>query len=133
LCKTGVMHLVPPERAGRRIIDEDRVCQAIEVIGKQETITLLAQRFAILGDPSRLALLLAIRGAGPISVSDLAVATDLNDTTVSQALRLLRAAGVVGADRDGRVLRYHLTDETVLALLDQIGPPTKKKHRAASR
>ena len=36
--------------------------------------------------------------AGPISVSDLAAATGLNDTTVSQTLRYPRAAQVVCAE-----------------------------------
>ena len=50
-------------------------------------------------------------------MTDLAVATGMNATAVSQALRLLRAAGMVAAHRDGRVIRYTLTDPTVAALL----------------
>jgi ArsR family transcriptional regulator, lead/cadmium/zinc/bismuth-responsive transcriptional repressor len=36
---------------------------------------------------------------------------------VSQTLRYLRAAGVVTAERDGRVIRYQLADGPVAALL----------------
>jgi ArsR family transcriptional regulator, lead/cadmium/zinc/bismuth-responsive transcriptional repressor len=124
------MHLVPPDRADRRIIDDERVCQAITGIGDHDHLAVWGQQFAILGDPSRLALLLAIHHAGPISVSDLAVAADLNDTTVSQALRFLRARGTVAAERDGRIIRYRLTNDDIGELLDRVTPRAEKKRRA---
>jgi len=40
------------------------------------------------------------------------------ETAVSQALRLLRTAGVVRARRDGRTVWYRLDDEHVRLLLD---------------
>ena len=52
-------------------------------------------------------------------MSDLAAATGFNDTTVSQALRYLRATEVVTTERDGRVIRYRLTDSPVADLLAQ--------------
>ena len=77
-------------------------------------------RFALLADPTRLTLLLCIHHAGEICVSDLALAAGLKDTTTSQALRLLRAQGLVSARREGRVVRYRLDDETVHALLHEV-------------
>ncbi|MEY9964381.1 DNA-binding transcriptional ArsR family regulator [Streptacidiphilus sp. MAP12-16] len=117
------MHLVPEDRAHRRAIDEHTVCEAIEGIGDTAQIGVWATRFALLGEPGRLSLLLAIHRAGPIAVSDLAIATGINDTGVSQALRLLRASGTVTADKDGRVVRYRLTDPHIAALLNTIRPP----------
>jgi DNA-binding transcriptional ArsR family regulator len=114
------VHLVPIERRTRRILEEERVCQAIDAVGEPANVALWASRFAQLGDPSRLSLLLAIAQASPISVTDLAVATDLNDTTVSQALRLLRASGTVVARRDGRINRYELADDQIGQLLRQV-------------
>ena len=73
--------------------------------------------FAILADPTRLALLTCIKAAGPNSVSDLAAATGVNDTTVSQTLRYLRAARTVSTERDGRIIRYRLADDRIAALL----------------
>ena len=124
------MHLVPLERRSRRILEEERVCQAIDAVGDPADVAVWASRFALLGDPSRLSLLLAIAEAGPISVTDLAVATDMNDTTVSQALRLLRAAGTVVARRDGRINRYELADEQIGELLKQVGRAQVSSHRA---
>jgi DNA-binding transcriptional ArsR family regulator len=112
------VHLLPAERSGHRIIDGERVCQAIEALSPAADIQARAKTFAILGDPTRLTLLTCIKAAGPISVSDLATATGLNDTTVSQTLRHLRAAEAVHAERDGRVIRYRLASGPVAALLD---------------
>jgi DNA-binding transcriptional ArsR family regulator len=112
------VHLIPAERSGHRVIDGERVCQAIEAIGPEAGIQARAKTFALLGDPTRLTLLTCIKAAGPISVSDLAAATGFNDTTVSQTLRHLRAADVVHAERDGRVIRYRLAGGPVVALLD---------------
>ena len=115
------VHLLPAERRGQRVIDGERVCQAIEAIGDAAELQSRAARFALLSDPTRLTVLTCIRAAGPISVSDLAAATGITDTTVSQTLRHLRASGTVAAERDGRVIRYRLADSAIAALL---GPPT---------
>ena len=114
------MHLVPADRADHRIIDDHRACEAIAALGDPEVVGSWARRFSLLADPGRLSLLVCIRAAGPISVTDLAVASGMNDTTVSQALRLLRAAGVVAAERDGRVIRYSLADEEIGSLLARL-------------
>ena len=111
------MHLLPGERSDHRVIDGERVCEAIEALGEPGSIEARARQFALLGDPTRLALLTCIEAAGPISVSDLAAATGVNDTTVSQTLRYLRAARTVTAERDGRVIRYRLADAAIVALL----------------
>jgi DNA-binding transcriptional ArsR family regulator len=118
------MHLVPAERAHRRIIEGDRVCAAIEALADQTAIHQWSSRFSVLADLTRLRVLLCIQAAGPISVSDLAVATDLNDDTTSQALRFLRASQVVATDREGRIVRYRIADSTIADLLDRVGTPT---------
>lgn len=118
--QTAGVHLVPNERAHRRIIDTERVCEAIEALGVPTLLNVWAQRFAVLGDQTRLRLLLCIQAAGPISVSDLAVATNLKDTTVSQTLRFLRGHQIVTTQRDGRVIRYELADDAIAELLRQV-------------
>jgi ArsR family transcriptional regulator, lead/cadmium/zinc/bismuth-responsive transcriptional repressor len=112
------MHLLSADHSGRRVIDGERVCQAIAAIGEAGTIKARARQFAVLGDPTRLTLLTCIKAAGPISVSDLAAATGINDTTVSQTLRYLRASQIVAAERDGRVIRYELASASIAALLE---------------
>lgn len=94
-------------------------------------VELWADRFALLGDPSRLTLLLAIRRAGSICVSDLAEVTGLKAPTVSHALRLLRAHQVVQAERDGHRMCYELTNHHMNALLEYVdGTPAADPGRA---
>ena len=111
------VHLLPADRSGHRVIDAERICQAIEALDRPEVIAARARQFAVLADPTRLTLLTAIKAAGPISVSDLAAATGINDATVSQTLRYLRASQTVIAERDGRVVRYRLASTPVTDLL----------------
>jgi ArsR family transcriptional regulator, lead/cadmium/zinc/bismuth-responsive transcriptional repressor len=117
------MHLASAEQAQRRIIDDHKVCEAIEGLGDPVNAQTWAQRFAVLGDPTRLRLLLCIRAAGPISVTDLAVAASLNDATVSQTLRFLRASNTVATERDGRVIRYQIADPAISELIEQVTQP----------
>jgi len=74
--------------------------------------------FKLLGDPTRARLLYALLEAGELCVCDLAAATATTETTVSQALRLLRASGVVAGRREGRNVFYRLSDAHVRLLLD---------------
>ena len=122
------MHLVPADRKDRHTIDEHHVCTAIAGIADPEQVHRQAERFALLGDPSRLTLLLAIDAAANITVTDLAIAVGMNDTAVSQALRLLRTAGIVAGRKDGRVVRYRLADAQVAFLLRDV----RNRLRAAS-
>jgi len=110
------VHLLPADRSEHRVIDAERICQAIAALD-HEVIQARARQFAVLADPTRLTLLTCIRAAGPISVSDLAAATGINDATVSQTLRYLRASQTVIAEREGRVVRYRLASTPVAALL----------------
>jgi ArsR family transcriptional regulator, lead/cadmium/zinc/bismuth-responsive transcriptional repressor len=127
------MHLVPADRRSRHMLDGERVCEALGKLGDCGDIAGWADLFKTLGDRSRLTLLICIHQAGPISVTDLAVAADMNETTVSQALRLLRATGTVTARRSGRIICYQLTDDNIGNLIDQIArPKNASRHRHAA-
>jgi DNA-binding transcriptional ArsR family regulator len=76
----------------------------------------IAALFAILGDATRLRILLAL-GSAELCVCDLAAATGINRSTVSHQLRVLRDSDLVHRRRDGKVIYYTLADEHVVALL----------------
>lgn len=78
----------------------------------------VAAMFKLLGDPTRARLLYAVLEAGELCVCDLSAATGIAEATVSQALRLLRASGVVTGRRAGRNVFYRLSDAHVRMLLD---------------
>jgi ArsR family transcriptional regulator, lead/cadmium/zinc/bismuth-responsive transcriptional repressor len=84
-----------------------------------------SQRFDLLSDPTRLAILLVLHRAPGINVGDLAAALGRSENVVSQALRILRRLGWVYATRVGRTVSYRLDDETTHELLHWIGA---KKH-----
>jgi ArsR family transcriptional regulator len=50
----------------------------------------------------------------PMTVGSLAERMGLAQPNVSQHLALMRAAGVVEAERDGREIRYRLTDPDII-------------------
>lgn len=78
----------------------------------------LAGMFRLLGDPGRVRILAALLEAGEVCVHDLASASGLSESSVSQALRLMRARRVVAARRAGRHVFYRLDDGHVRLLLD---------------
>lgn len=77
----------------------------------------LAEMFRLLGDPTRVRILFALLNAGELCVRDIAAVVDTSETKVSQAMRLLRHAGVVRNRRDGRNIFYRLDDDHIQNLL----------------
>mgnify|MGYP001816918138 FL=1 len=78
----------------------------------------LAEMFRLLGDPTRVQILFTLLADGELCVTDIATAVATTETKVSQAMRLLRAAGVVRNRRDGRNIFYRLDDDHVQGLLE---------------
>lgn len=102
------------------MIDPDQVCDAAAVLADGERLRACAAVLGALGDVHRLSILLALRHAGDLCVSDLAVAVGMSDSAVSHALRLLRSHGMVTAHRDGRLVRYRVDGELATRLLDVV-------------
>jgi len=67
----------------------------------------------MLAHPRRLEILHELAN-GPIEVGRLASRLGVSQPNVSQHLALLRAAGLVGLERNGREVRYQLTDPEVM-------------------
>ncbi len=82
-----------------------------------QSIDLQAKLFRGFGDPSRLAILEALRG-GPLNVSDIVKETGLSQSNASNHLACLRECGLVAAEQNWRYVTYHLSDERVAELLD---------------
>ena len=100
------------------MVDADRVDSAQKRLPADDELDRLTRLFRLLGDATRARRLCALLEAGELCVCDLAASIDAAETTVSQALRLLRTAGVVRARREGRMMRYRLDDAHVRMLLD---------------
>ena len=79
-----------------------------------DEITILqAEILKTLASPRRLQILHAL-ALGPIEVGRLAEVIGASQPNVSQHLGVLRSAGIVEAERDGREVRYRLADPDVM-------------------
>ncbi|RSZ56851.1 winged helix-turn-helix transcriptional regulator [Massilia atriviolacea] len=91
------------------------------------SIAQLADLFHLLGDPTRLRIVLSCL-AGPIPVGEIAGGLQLSSSLVSHHLRLLRAARIVKAERQGKQVFYSTADAHISGvltdMLDHIAEPT---------
>jgi ArsR family transcriptional regulator len=78
-----------------------------------EITRLQADVLKVLASAPRLEIIHRL-GGGPLEVGRLAEDLGLSQPNASQHLAVLRAAGLVDADRHGREIRYSLTDPDVL-------------------
>jgi len=75
----------------------------------------LAETFKVLGDPTRVRILLAL-GQEELCVCDLAELFEVTPSAVSHQLRLLRAHRLVKLRREGKLAFYSLDDDHVRVL-----------------
>ena len=85
----------------------------------------LATAAKAVGDPTRLAVALALRDGGRACVCDLGWVTSKPEKLVSHHVRLLKAAGLARSERDGKMVMYELTDRG-RALVDAIAAPAER-------
>jgi ArsR family transcriptional regulator, lead/cadmium/zinc/bismuth-responsive transcriptional repressor len=104
---------------GVRVVDRDRVTTVQEAMPPDEDVEQAADVFALLGDPNRLRLLLALLAGGEMCVCDLAASAGMSESATSHAVRWLRAHRIVSSPRrQGRLMYYRLEDAHVRILLD---------------
>ena len=82
-----------------------------------QAVDLQARLFRGFADPSRLAILEALR-RGPLTVTEVVQTTGLTQSNVSNHLGCLRDCGLVASEQKGRYVRYRLSDERVARLLN---------------
>jgi DNA-binding transcriptional ArsR family regulator len=100
-----------------------------------EAIDLVAERFRVLGEPTRLRLLNALR-QGDRSVTELVAAIGTTQANVSKHLQVLYAAGFVSRRREGTTVVYQLADPSVFQLCELVCgrlDATLEKRRKALR
>jgi DNA-binding transcriptional ArsR family regulator len=114
----GALGLAAVSDCSVRIVDHDRVAAARSRMIPSEEAQQLTELFRLLGDPTRVRILYALVEVGELCVCDLAAVVDVPETSVSHALRLLRASGVVRNRKSGRMVYCSLADAHVRMLLD---------------
>ena len=96
ICEVFDSHGDVIERVQKRMIDENQYSE-------------LSEFFKIFGNPTRLKIL-SLLAIEDLCVCDICEALNLNQTTVSNQLRILRANNIVKYQKEGKMARYSLTD-----------------------
>lgn len=68
--------------------------------------------FSVFADYTRIRIISAL-AITEMCVTDLSRILDINQTTVSHQLRFLKGAGIVKSLRQGKIIFYSLTDESI--------------------
>jgi DNA-binding transcriptional ArsR family regulator len=100
-----------------RVIHLDRVERALKETVSGKELHRLSAIYKVLGDPSRLKIVLALRKV-EMCVCDLAAFLGLTESAISHQLRRLKDLALVKSRREGQVIYYSLDDEHVAELLN---------------
>jgi DNA-binding transcriptional ArsR family regulator len=84
-----------------------------------DLVELIARRFQLLAEPSRIRLLDRLRD-GEASVRELADELEMNQQNVSKHLGLLADGGVLARRKDGTQVHYRIADDGVFDLCEQV-------------
>lgn len=93
-----------------------------------ETLAQLADMFRLLGDPTRLKLLLLVL-EGPRPLAALAEAAGISAPLASHHLRLLKAARLVRGVRKGKQVFHEAADEHVRRMLIDMAAHAAEQHK----
>ena len=88
---------------------EDAVNRVKEHMLSDDEYLDLSEFFKIFSNPTRLKII-SLLTVDDLCVCDICEALDLNQTTVSNQLRILRANNIVKYQKEGKMARYSLTD-----------------------
>ncbi|MGD8697972.1 MAG: metalloregulator ArsR/SmtB family transcription factor [Gemmatimonadales bacterium] len=93
------------------------VARARATLCREDELTLIADTFQILANPTRIQILRAL-ASGELCVGDLAAVVDASHSAVSHHLRQLRQMRLVRHRRDGKLTYYTLDDAHVAQLFE---------------
>ena len=105
-----------PDRCQVECIHPEQVQRAQAQLADELTSNRLAEFFRVLGDPTRVRLLSALR-AGELCVCDLSATLVMSQSAISHQLRLLRQMHLVKRRKAGQIAYYSLDDEHVSTLV----------------
>jgi len=98
----------------------------IEEVLPVEKSQRMAEFFSFLGDPNRLRIL-SLLAKQELCVCDLAESLGMSESAVSHQLRNLRAMRLVGYQKRGRKVFYHLADHHILELYQAVAEHLDEK------
>lgn len=90
---------------------------SMDAMDDMERLAPVTALFKALSNPVRIAIVREL-ARGDRAVHELVDALELAQPRVSEHLAILRGARLVRADRDGRLVRYHLMDHHVAHIVE---------------
>ncbi len=84
-----------------------------------ELAELIAERFRVIGDPSRIRILDQLR-AGELSVNEITKRLDTSQQNASKHLGVLHRAGIVARRKQGTSTLYVIADDSIYDLCEQV-------------
>ncbi len=97
-------------------VNAERAKAAKKALPDTETITSMNEIFNVLGDPTRLRIVLALSHA-ELCVQDIAGLLNITESAISHQLRNLKTLRLVKQRRDGKMAYYSLDDEHIEDLI----------------
>ena len=92
-----------------------------------EFLILMATKFRMLGDSTRLAILRALMTGGEMNVGQVVEATGCNVANVSKHLKQLAEAGLVSRRKQGSFVLYSLDDTVVEKICELVCNSLRKE------
>jgi DNA-binding transcriptional ArsR family regulator len=96
---------------------------------QDELAELVARRFRLLAEPTRIRLLDELRD-GEATVGELSTSLAASQQNVSKHLGVLAEAGILGRRKEGNHVYYRIVDESVFALCEQVCGAAQQQLRA---
>ncbi len=98
-------------------VDQEKVNLVAGKLSANHHIFPLTETFKLLGDPTRLKIILALKET-ELCVCDLATLLNVTRSAVSHQLRLLKNLRLVKFRRDGKISYYSLDDTHISKLIE---------------
>lgn len=99
-------------------VDAKKVKRVERAMKSSDAVSLLAETFKILGDPTRVRIAFAL-SKEELCVCDISNLLDVSQSAVSHSLRTLRQMKLVRFRKEGKIAYYSLDDEHISHLLDE--------------
>ena len=97
-------------------MDTTEITEKTSSIPLDEEVSDIADFFKVFGDSTRLKILFLLE-RGELPVHTIAETLGMQQSTISQQLKLLRASRLVRHRKDGRSIHYSLNDDHIARIL----------------
>lgn len=100
------------------IVDEAKIERVKKILPSSEEILEIADTFKVIGDPTRLKIVMALEHE-EMCVCDLSALVGISVSGISHQLRLLRSNRLVKYRREGKMAYYSLDDMHVGSIINE--------------